>query len=206
MIRNIVFDMGQVLIRWTPELMLSFYELTDAEHALLEREVFLSAEWAATDRGVVPEEQLVERMCRRLPASLHPIAAECVTGWWKHPFVPVPGIEELIRELRKNGYTLYVLSNASRAIHGYFSRLPAAECFSGFLVSADWGVVKPERTIYTQFYDLFGLAPEECFFIDDNRMNIEAAEMTGMRGAVFFQDTARLRKELAEAGISVSGA
>lgn len=204
MIRNVVCDMGGVLIAWDPPSIVNRFGLCAEDAAKLLREVFQSPEWTMQDRGVIPQEEILSRMCRRLPPHLHKAAAECVYGWWKPPFTPMNGIENLLRELKQNGYSLYILSNASRALHEYFHRLPASDVFSGLFVSADYGLLKPEQNIFQKFFETFQIRPEECFFIDDNPMNIEAAFMVGMQGSVFFGDTARLRRELIEAGVNVS--
>ena len=204
MIRNIVCDMGGVLIAWDPPMLVDRLDLPAADKALLLREVFRSADWIAQDRGVVPQEQIVNNMCRRLPERLHRYAADFVYGWWKYPFVPIEGIDALLHELKANGYTLYVLSNASRALHDYFPRLPASDVFSGLIVSADWGILKPDRELYRILFREYGLDPAECCFIDDFSLNVEAAITLGMQGFLFDGDVKRLRRELMEAGVTVS--
>ena len=117
--------------------------------------------------------------------------------------MPVPGMAELVRELRALGYGIYLLSNASSALNLYFERIPGSECFDGKLVSADVKLMKPFPEIYELLYSRFGLNPEECWFVDDNAANIEIARMTGMNGSVFYDDVARLRRELQAQGIPV---
>ena len=204
MIRNIVCDMGGVLIAWDPPMLLDRFDLSPEDKALLLREVFRSVDWVSQDRGVVPQDEIVNNICRRIPKHLHRYAADFVYGWWKYPFVPIEGIDALLHELKANGYTLYVLSNASRALHDYFPRLPASDVFSGLIVSADWGILKPDRELYRILCREYGLKPEECYFIDDFSLNVEAAKTLGMNGSVFFQDIPRLRRELIEAGVTVS--
>lgn len=204
MIRNIVCDMGGVLIAWDPPMLVDRLGLAPGDKALLLREVFRSADWVSQDRGVVPQDEIVRNMCRRLPERLHRYAADFVYGWWKGPFVPIEGIDALLHELKANGYTLYVLSNASRALHDYFPRLPASDVFSGLVVSADWGILKPDRELYRILFREYGLDPKECWFIDDFALNVEAAITLGMQGSVFDGDIKRLRRELAEAGVTVS--
>lgn len=204
MIRNIVCDMGGVLIAWDPPMLVDQYHLSPEDSALVLREVFRSVDWVSQDRGVVPQDEIVRNMCKRLPERLHHCAADSVYGWWKHPFVPIDGIDELLHELKANGYTLYVLSNASRALHEYFHRLPGADVFSGLIVSADWGILKPDRELYRILCREYGLKLEECYFIDDFSLNVEAAITLGMKGSVFDRNVSRLRKELAEAGVTVS--
>ena len=203
MIRQVIFDMGNVLIKWDPDVIIARLGITGEDAKLLRREVFDCAEWVSLDRGLVSQDESLARMCRRLPASLHGAAERCVRDWWKGELAHMDGMETLIREIHALGYGLYILSNAASALHEYFHRLPASDCFQGLVVSADWKLLKPQREIYETLFSEYSLKPEECFFIDDNPVNIEAARCAGMPGAVFFRDMARLRRELNEAGIPV---
>lgn len=56
MIKNIVFDMGNVLVRFDPELFMDRYSLTGEDRRLIRNEVFRSVEWTMLDRGVIDEE------------------------------------------------------------------------------------------------------------------------------------------------------
>ena len=203
MIKQVIFDMGNVLIEWDPDKIVARRGLTGSDAKLLRREVFDCVEWTALDHGTMSAEEALSRICRRLPERLYEAAARCVYGWWKDELVPIEGVEELIREIDALGYGVYVLSNATSHLHEYLPRLPAHECFRGLIVSADWKLLKPERAIYERLFSLYGLKPEECFFIDDNPLNIDGARCAGMPGTVFFRDMARLRRELNEAGIPV---
>ena len=64
-------------------------------------------------------------------------------------------------------------------------------------------LLKPQHEIYEALFDTFSLQPEECFFIDDSPLNLDGAYAVGLPGTVFFDDMARLRAELREAGIPV---
>lgn len=201
MIRNIVFDMGQVLIHWTPKQFTASMHLTEEQENQLILEVFRNTEWIRLDRGSISEEEAAASICQRLPQSLHKNAYELVTGWWKIRRVPMEGMAELIRELKENGYAIYLLSNANLRLRTYFPWIPGSEYFNGIFVSAEHRLLKSEREIYEKFLDAFILKPEECFFIDDNPANVEGAERVGIRGTVFHGDACRLRAELRKAGI-----
>ena len=203
MIDTIVFDMGQVLIRWTGALLLEQYGLSEEDHALLLRELFGDVEWPMLDHGTISFEAAAEAVCRRVPEHLHGIVRELVTGWWHQPMRPIPGMADLVRELKDNGYGIYLLSNASTALRGYFPRIPGSECFDGLMVSAEEKLLKPQHEIYERLYERFGLVPEQCVFIDDSPANIEGAMLTGMQGIVFRGDTERLLRELLALGIGV---
>ena len=203
MIKNIVFDMGKVLIDWDPPAIVARENLGEADSRLLLREVFQCAEWAAMDHGWMSQEEGYERICRRLPGHLHEAARHCVFDWWKAPLDPIPGMAELVREVKALGYGVYLLSNATSTLSEYFHRIPGAECFDGRLVSADVKMLKPEREIYAELYRRFSLDPAECFFIDDSIINVDGAWLSGMQATVFMGDMARLRRELNEACIPV---
>lgn len=203
MIRNIVFDMGEVLIHFYPDMFLRRMGVPEEDWPLLTQEMFRSVEWTQTDRGTLDEAGAVEAFCAKLPQRLHGYVRTMVCDWWKEPLVPVEGMAALVEELKGLGYGIYLLSNASSRLHEYFPHIPGSEYFDGKIVSADWKQIKPEREIFQTLYREYGLKPEECFFIDDLPQNVEGAKFSGMGGVVFRGDMPRLRRELIAAGIPV---
>lgn len=201
MIKNIVFDMGGVLIRWKPEEILGQFDLSPTEMEILNRELFHGIEWMQQDRGILTEEDVVKAVCIRLPEHLWEMVKTLVYAWHQQYLIPMPGMAELVRELKNNGYQMYLLSNAGLALRGYFPRIPGAECFEKLLVSAEEKLLKPSHEIYERLYEKFELNPAECWFIDDSPANVEGAILTGMGGTVFYGDPVRLRRELHRAGI-----
>lgn len=203
MIRNIVFDMGNVLIRWVPETFMERMGVPEADRPLLMEEVFGSVEWVQLDRGTISFEAGLSSMCSRLPQRLHSAARALTLNWWRDHLLPMEGMAGLIRELKGMGYGIYLLSNAKEDLPAYFDRIPGSECFDGKIVSADWKLLKPQPEIYQVLLREYGLKAEECFFTDDLSINIEAAVLVGMSGAIF-RGTAALRKALAAAGVPLS--
>lgn len=203
MIDTIVFDMGQVLIRWQPEIMIQNYNLNKDEMALLNRELFHGVEWIQQDRGIVSEDEVASRVCARLPEKLHAPVKTLVYGWHKRHLVPMPGMEALLRELKGKGYRIYLLSNASVALREYFPRIPGSDCFDGLMVSAEEKLLKPQHEIYEALYERFSINPSTSLFIDDSPANIEGGILTGMDGIIFRGDVQQLRRELAKKGICV---
>ena len=203
MIRNIVFDMGNVLIRFDRDYFIDRLGVAPEDKPLLKREVFLSLEWARMDRGSMTDEEAAESVCRRLPQRLHDAARKLVS-MWDRPILPIEGMYELIEELKANGYGIYLLSNASYRQHDYWPRVEASRFFDGTLISADEKVVKPQPEIYRLLLERFDLTAEECFFVDDVPSNIEGAFYCGIPGAVFHGDAALLRRDLRAAGVNVA--
>ena len=103
MIRHIIFDMGNVLLRFDPELFLDRIGAAGADRELLLREIFRSDDWLGLDRGDHDEPQAAEKMCARLPEHLHETARRLVCHW-DEPLIPVEGMEALVSELKAAGY------------------------------------------------------------------------------------------------------
>ena len=203
MIKNILFDMGNVLIRFDRNVFLNRLDISEAEKQLLLREVFLSVEWVQMDRGILREETAEPLMCQRLPQHLHD-AVHQLASCWDQPMLPMEGMEALVAELREKGYKIYLLSNASLRQYDYWNRIPGWEHFHGKLISADVQVMKPHPDYYRLALEKFSLKPEECFFIDDVPANIEGALFCGIPGTVFHADVQLLRKQLRSAGVDVT--
>ena len=203
MIRNILFDMGNVLIRFDRDFFMERLGLSGEDKKLLMREVFLSVEWVQMDRGTIREEDAVRQVCSRIPQHLHDAAFKLIS-MWDRPILPVEGMYELVRELKENGYGIYLLSNASLRQHEYWPRVPASEFFDGTIISADEKVMKPHPDYYLRALDRFGLIPGECVFIDDVAANIEGALYCGIPGIVFHADAKLLRRQLRDLGVTVT--
>lgn len=202
MTKNLIFDMGGVLIHWDPSRIVKRLGIEGEDARLLLREVFRELEWPSLDRGSMSEEQAISAICARLPERLHAAVERCVY-WWRDPLWPIEGMEELLRELKGLGYPIYLLSNATSALHEYFPRIPGSDCFVGGLVSADHKLLKPQHEIFELLFETFSLRPEDCLFIDDAPYNIEGAARVGLDGIVFQGDVAELRRRLRAKGIPV---
>lgn len=202
MIKNIVFDMGNVIIRFDPELFMVRLGLAEEDRKLLKRELFVSLEWSRMDRGSLTDEEAAEIVCRRVPERLHD-AVRRLVGMWDRPILPVEGMYELVEELKDMGYGIYLLSNASFRQHDYWPRVPASKFFDGTLISADVKLVKPQPEIYRLLCDKFSLVPEECVFIDDSTSNAEGAYFCGINALVFHGDAHEMRLKLNELGVKV---
>ncbi len=202
MIRNIVFDMGNVLLRFDPALFIERAGVHNEQDArLLSYELFRSVEWVQMDRGALIEPEALEILKPRLPVHLHP-ALEDLLLRWERPILPIPGMADFVRDCRRAGYGIYLLSNASKRLHEYWKSVPGHEYFDGEFVSADYKLVKPQQAVYRKFCEVFGLNAKECLFIDDMPLNIEGAITAGWQGIVF-NDAEDLRKKAYAMGVRI---
>ncbi len=199
-LKNLVFDMGGVLVKTDLAAYTGRYVQSEADRALLEREVFRSVEWIALDRGTITDTEAAASICRRLPERLHFAVPELLAGWHGEP-LPPDEMCGLVRELKEKGFSLYLLSNTSAKFHQFRVNIPALRWFDGVFISADCHLLKPEAEIYRRFFAFFGLQPDQCLFIDDSPANVEAGVRAGMAGIVYQGDVGELRRMLRRLGL-----
>ncbi len=197
--KNIVFDMGNVLINYDPDNVTRQYTDDPARIREVHNVLFCSQEWLKLDAGLLSEEDALQKVLRRFQTEEdRELAAKSFWNWDRFNMSPAPGMEELIRDLKQRGHGIYVLSNASiRLPKVYRNYMPAAELYDGVFFSAEHKCIKPQQEIYEKFLRMFHLDPAECFFIDDLPENIRGAEQAGMGGYCFGDgDLGNLRKAL----------
>jgi len=203
MIRNIVFDMGNVLIRFDPDEFLDREDVTDPEdRRILREELFSSVEWAMMDLGLETEDTFEPKVIARVPEHLREKTRHLLRNW-AFPRTMIPGMEELVKRIKAAGYGVYLLSNASVGQPAYWNQLPVSRYFDGTLVSAFVKTVKPNPVIYRLFTEEFHLEEAECVFIDDAPINVAGAIACGWQGIVFRGDAARLERSLREMGVAI---
>lgn len=199
MIKNIVFDMGQVLVCYVKDLVCQASIEDPQDQRDVSTCVFVSPEWVYLDMGIITEEEALENMLERLDTDKkRRAAAWCFEHWHEYNMRPKEGMEELVRELKASGYGIYLCSNAPiRLMQCCEEIIPAFDCFDGMLFSAEVQCIKPQKEIYQHLFKRFSLIPQECYFIDDLSLNIEGARRCGMDGYCFKdQDVEKLRSAL----------
>ena len=194
MIKNIIFDMGNVLLRFDPEVSLQAYLDNDADRAIIRKELFEAPEWLMADEGKITNAERYEPVSKRVPEYLHEVLHRFVDNW-HICLTPIAGAKEFIDYCKEKGYHLYVLSNADDTFHNYFPKAYPLSLFEGITVSSDVKMIKPHRCIYEYFLSHHGLNADECLFIDDRAENIEGAKELGIHGFVFCNNYDRLKEE-----------
>ena len=202
MIKTVICDMGNVLMRFEPHTFIHRLGLSGEDEALLIRNVFRTVEWMQLDRNTeMSIDEAIGKMQSRLPERLHEAAYQLVKHW-DEPLILIDGMEELVKALREAGYRILLLSNANCRQHEYWERIPASKYFDGKYLSCDHNLMKPEPAIYHDFLKWFDLKAEECVFIDDSPANIEAAIYCGIQGIIFYGDVEELKQNLRNLEIS----
>lgn len=195
MIRNIVFDIGNVLVdfRWKEYIADCGFQGETVER--LGKAMMQSPVWAEGDRGVWTEEELLqgfirndpdlEEQIRRIYADIGPIVRQR------------PGSVDWIRSLKQKGYGVYYLSNYSeKGRRETEADLTFMKEMDGGIMSYEVRLIKPDPAIYRLLFERYGLKPEESVFLDDTAANVEAAAELGMYGIlVTSQEQARMDLE-----------
>ncbi|MBO5408587.1 MAG: HAD family phosphatase [Clostridia bacterium] len=196
MIKNLIFDFGNVLGQCYADCLTGAYVEDVNEKNLIRDTVFDRLYWDRLDRGAITDEEVIAGFCSRLPEELHE-DARIVYENWVNTMTPVPGMSRLIRELKRKGYKLYLLSNISVGFAETYHTVPwirsLFEHFDGLVLSGTIKMAKPDREIFEYVLDQFHLKAEECLFIDDVHKNLDGARLVGINGYHFDGDVSKLR-------------
>ena len=184
MIKNIIFDFGNVLLEWNEDKIVTNYSNNKEEQEILKQVIFKSDEWFKLDDGSMNYQEAISVFKNKLPFNLKSKVEEIMNTWYKK--MPInQEIYNLIKELKENNYKIYALSNTHVPVYEYVQSLEIGKYFDGFLISAIEKMMKPNEEIYYRLFEKFKLVPQECFFIDDSERNISASKKCGMEGYIF---------------------
>lgn len=199
MIRNYIFDFGNVLARFYPDELTAACVENESDREAIRDITFDRLYWDRLDAGTITDEETKAGICSRLPERLHADACRVYDLWVKN-LPPVDGMRELVSDLKKSGGKLYLLSNISIKFANEYSENPwLCELFSlfdGLVLSGPIGIVKPSPEIFRYLLDRYALEPSECLFVDDSPKNIAGAESVGICGYLFDGNAEKLRQAL----------
>ena len=196
MIKNIIFDIGNVLLEFKPLDYLKRTFNDDNIEELLYKEIFLGEEWLHLDRGILTQDEVIKAISLKNPK--HEVYIKKCMDNWIDILTPIEGTVNILSELKDNGYKLYLLSNFHcLAFETVYSKYDFFKHFDGGIISYKENLLKPEGEIYYKLLDTYNLNAEECLFIDDTLVNVEAARRIGIN-TVHFEGCEMLRKSLSE--------
>lgn len=201
MIKNIVFDMGMVLIDFAPMDVCQRFTDNPQDAAAVASALFDSYEWVLVDMGALTEDALLVAAQKRLGTKAQKeAAAQCLLHWHDYALTPKRGMEQVVKMVKDKGCGVYLLSNTSTRFHAFKHIIPGIALFDGSIISVEEKCGKPDREIYERLFKKYALNPGECFFIDDVQANIDGAKSCGMAGYCFADgDVKRLRQALEQA-------
>ena len=199
MIRNLIFDFGQVLVCYDNTSFLKTIIRDESELPAFE-ELVCSPEFVRRcDLGIEPFSEIVRDAQRKYPhwkqqlQLYHDHQTDSIT-------CEMPGMRDLLTRLKDKGYRLYGLSNWGSTIYSVIEKFDILQMLDDRIISSEEHMVKPDRAIYNRLCEKFGLSGEVCLFTDDREANVDAAIAAGMQ-AVLFTDTESFERELMRLGV-----
>jgi len=194
MIKNIVFDLGNVLINFKPSVYFENQNYPETFKTRILSDIFASREWLLLDNGDINTSEAIDAIS--LKSSLKKEEIAHIFNLRTEMMYPLDQNVRLLPELKKQGFRLYFLSNFPIDIFeeiktGYYF----FKYFDGGVISSEAKFSKPDRRIYEILLRNYSLIAEESLFIDDLEINVRAAENLGMKGFVTF-GSEEISKEL----------
>ncbi|HFV2559385.1 TPA: HAD family hydrolase [Streptococcus pneumoniae] len=179
---NIIFDLGNMLIEWNKEKILSKICKNDLEYNLFNKFVFQSNLWIDLDNGKISleflENQLIDEMGHQYQDQIH----ELVWNWFNYVDL-YDEVYELIKQLKKKNFQIYVLSNTSSIFHILLDSVlsKVSSVLDGYVISCEVKMMKPQKEIYLSLVNKYQLDIKDCIFLDDLEENVEAARTLGIK-------------------------
>lgn len=195
MIKNVVFDVGKVLVYYEPDWLMDNLGYDDETKKRMKAAMFHSATWDEGDRGLLNKEELLEAYIANAPDLEDKIrvcyerVAEAIDL--------MPHVIEWMEDLKSRGYHLYVISNyGENTFEKTVDKMAFIPYMEGMIFSYQYKMVKPDLIIYEQLLKEYNLEGSECVFIDDRQVNLDAAVNAGFAAGVLFQNYEQAKADL----------
>ncbi len=197
MIKNIIFDIGMVLVDFRYRDYCKDLGMSDEKIEAIAKAMPENPIWNDLDMGLFTQNEMQDRFKR-----LNPNLVPEIDMFWKDLTDIVqsfPQSKEWVRELKEQGYNIYLLTN-------YPEEMFALHCktkfdffgyVDGMVVSSHCKIIKPDERIYQLLMSKYNLKADECVFLDDRAKNTATACALGMK-AITVTDPVQARKALSE--------
>lgn len=197
MIKNIIFDIGGVLVSFEPDRVFREMGLPEEEVQILYQHTAKSPYWKELDRGVLPKEEVFQTMVNTMPQAYRKDAMEFFTKRIPEAVTSFDYSADWLKGLKERGYNIYLLTNYPEWLFEThwkkgFTFVPYVD---GKVVSGKVKLIKPDHAIYETIIKKYSLNPAESVFIDDVKENVQAAKETGLN-AIHFTNINDVKNQL----------
>lgn len=184
-IKNVVFDIGNVLVTWNPLKIVTDFFQEYPDKVTLTKDLFKSETWLDLNKGLITEREAISIYRKQIP-SLSSYPLDDLMDHVRESLVPIDGSFELLDRVYNSGIPIYCITDNVKEIMIYLKgKYDFFDKFTGIIVSADVGCLKPTPEIYKHLLHDYQLIPSETLFIDDHLPNVEGARNTGMHALQF---------------------
>lgn len=201
MIKNIIFDLGNVLLKFQPnEFLLRFTDDKEYIDQFIAK-IFRSKIWMNLDGGTISLEEAKNNFISKYPKE--EAFLTLFFNQWMDMLTPIEENINSLKNLRKLGYKTYILSNFIKETYTYIEqKYNIFQLFDGQIISGIEKTIKPEKQIYLKLLSRYQLVPEESLFIDDVLSYLKPAKKLGIK-TIWNKPGTQLREELNKFGISL---
>ena len=203
MYKNIIFDLGGVMVDFDPKTYLVDRFCNAEVEEQVSQLTFESEEWKLLDAGLITRSEANLRMLARAKEYGRAFEVQGVLDDWLHILRPRHRMEELVRRLKSHGYCVYYLSNIPQDVLDLLRDRGVLDGFDGGVASCEVHINKPDPKIYKALLDKYSLKAEECVFIDDRLENVQAAFALGFAGIQMKDSVGTLVRSLATCSVAI---
>ena len=185
MYKNIIFDFGGVVVQFNPKDFLMDHFMNKRAEEIVYELTFVSQEWQDLDRGIITREEGNAAMLENAARVNRVFEVQTVIDEWPAILRTKESTVHTMQKLKAAGYRLYYLTNIPADIMDELRQREWFSLFDGGVASCDVHLCKPEPAIYTTLMQTCNLAYDESIFIDDNKVNAQAAYNLGITGILY---------------------
>ena len=185
MYRNIIFDLGGVVVDFHPrDFLMDRFMSKQAEEITYDL-TFGSQEWQDLDRGIITRAAANRAMLENAERCGRVFEVRTVIEEWASILRTKRSTIQIMQQLKERGYRLYYLSNIPIDVLEELRQRDFFPLFDGGVASCEVHLCKPEPEIYMTLMRQYGLAYDESIFVDDTKQNAQAAYNLGITGILY---------------------
>lgn len=203
MYKNIIFDLGGVMVDFDPRSYLVDRFCNAEVEEKVAQLTFDSEEWKQLDAGRITRTEANLNMLARAREYGCAFEVQGVLDDWMHILRPRRRMQELVQTLKSRGYCVYYLSNIPEDVLALLTERDLKGLFDGGVASCEVHINKPDPRIYQALLEKYHLKAGESIFIDDRLENVQAAFQLGFAGIQMKDSVGTLVRSLATCGVTV---
>lgn len=181
MINNVIFDIGNVILKFDIKDVLNRFTNDEDEKKFIFDNIFNAPEWIKNgliDTGFISRDDAIKIVQDRTNHTNDNLIYRFWTTY--NDFAEVDSrILELIKIIKKNNYKVFLLSNINPYTHNFVEKSGLFNLVDGYILSYQEHKIKPYESIYKALLEKYSIAPNESIFIDDNQRNIDTGNKLG---------------------------
>ena len=184
MIKNIIFDVGKVLVSYEPDAYMKSLGLEQDAIDAINAAMFQNKNWDLMDQGIWGQKEALEKFIEGAPKYETQIRQIYTTMGKTVELYPYA--LEWLKGLKAKGYQLYILSNYSeQMMEQTKEKLEFLTLVEGAVFSYECKLMKPSAKMYEHLCQKYHLNCSECIFVDDRLENVEGAQRSGILAMQF---------------------